>query len=200
MLSDFQPVFNCLILNLVQTSVIAYLSSRAGHCIWIPGSAHGALLDEIILEPKSRCTVDREILVGPPSLPIVLGSFQHHRSWARWLEHNNDMGQVEFCFKVQSDFFPVYPLGRLPPGDRVCKEIVCHVSREMGVVRLVGIAFGAARLPTAVGDLMEEILVWVEAIQFCTVLATCSESDWCPPCRKVSHRRVARTTITAEGS
>lgn len=198
-LSDFQPVFSCLTLYLFQTSVIAYLSSGAGHCIRIPGSAHGAFLNNIILEPKSCCTVDREILVGPPSLPIVLGSFQHHRSWARWLEHSNDMSQVEFCFKVQSDFFPVYSLGRLPPGDGVCKKIVCHVSREMGVIRLVGIAFGAARLPTAMGDLMEEILVWVEAVQFCTVLATRGESDWCPPCCKVSHWRVARTAITAEG-
>lgn len=94
----------------------------------------------------------------------------------------------------------MHPLGRLPPGDGVYKEIVCHVGREMGVIGLVGIAFGAARLPTAMGELMEEVLVGVEAVEFCAVLTTRGESHWRPPSCKVSHRRVARTAITAEGS
>lgn len=70
----------------------------------------------------------------------------------------------------------------------------------MGVIRLVGIALGAARLPTAVGDPMEEILVWVEAVELCAVLATRGEGDRCPPCRQVSHWRVAGPAIAAEGS
>lgn len=88
---QFIPVLSCLTLSFVQTPVIAYLSSGTGYCVWISGSAHGAFLSKVILEPKSRSTVDREIFVGPPRLPIVLGPFQHHRGWARWLEHSNDV-------------------------------------------------------------------------------------------------------------
>lgn len=94
----------------------------------------------------------------------------------------------------------MYPLGRLPPGDGVCKEIICHVSREVGVIGLVGIAFGAAGLPTARGDVVEEVLVWVEAVELCAVLATRGGGHWCPSCGQVAHGRVAGTAIAAEGS
>lgn len=110
------------------------------------------------------------------------------------------MGQVEFCFKVQSDFFSVHPLGRLPPGDGVCKEIICHVSGEVGVIRLVGVAFGAAGLPTARREVVEEVLLWVEAEELCAVLATRGGGHWCPSCGEVPHGRVAGVAIAAEGS
>lgn len=94
----------------------------------------------------------------------------------------------------------MHPLGRLPPGDGVCKEIVCHVSREVGVIGLVGVALGAAGLPTARGGVVEEVLLWVEAVELCAVLATRAGGHWCPSCGQVSHWRVAGMAAAAQGS
>lgn len=94
----------------------------------------------------------------------------------------------------------MYPLGRLPPGDGVCKEIIRHVSREVGVLGLVGIALGAAGLPTARGDVVEQGLLWVGAEELCAVLATRAGGHWCPSRGQVSHWRVAGTAIAAQGS
>lgn len=94
----------------------------------------------------------------------------------------------------------MHPLGRLPPGDGVCKEIICHVSRQVGVVGLVGVAFAAAGLPTARGEVVEQVLVWVEAVELCAVLATRGGGHWGPSCGEVPHGRVAGMAMAAEGS
>lgn len=70
----------------------------------------------------------------------------------------------------------------------------------MGVVGLVDVALGAAGLPTARGDVVQEGLLWVEAEELSAVLATRGAGHGCPSCGQVPHGRVAGTAAAAEGS
>lgn len=107
------------------------------------------------------------------------------------------MCQVKLCFQVQSDLLPEDTLCRLPPSIRTGEDIVCHVRRKVGVLRLVDATFCALALAAGERCLLEMDLR-IEAIEFTDIPATGGEGDRCPADSKVPNWRVAGMSITAE--